>query len=87
LAGIHAPTPSTGLKVYGAGEWLVAKHGQRARRIWRKLHLAVDAHSGQIVASVLTGQDVDDPSQVGPLLGRWCMDTGQMPRKINDLRT
>ena len=65
---LHVLIDSTGLKVYGAGEWLVAKHGQRARRTWRKLHLAVDAHSGQIVASVLTGQDVDDPSQVGPLL-------------------
>jgi len=32
-----------GLKVYGAGEWLQEKHGARARRSWRKLHLAVDA--------------------------------------------
>jgi Transposase DDE domain len=65
---VHVLIDSTGLKVYGAGEWLVAKHGQKSRRGWRKLHLAVDAHSGQIVASVLTEQDVDDPSQVGPLL-------------------
>jgi hypothetical protein len=34
---------STGLKVFGAGEWLVEKHGQKSRRSWRKLHLAVDA--------------------------------------------
>ena len=45
---LHVLIDSTGLKVYGAGEWLVAKHGQRARRTWRKLHLAVDAHSGQM---------------------------------------
>jgi hypothetical protein len=64
-----------GLKVYDAGEWLVEKHGQRTRRNWRELHLAVDAHSGQIVASVLTWQDVEDPSQVGPLLD-------QIPQEI-----
>src|SRR5450631_1129398 len=65
---LHVVIDSTGLKVYGAGEWLADKHGQRARRDWRKLHLAVDAGSGQIVAAKLTGQDVDDASQVEPLL-------------------
>jgi hypothetical protein len=39
-----------------------------SRRTWRKLHLAVDAASGRIVAQTLTDQDVDDPSQVGSLL-------------------
>nr|WP_052215125.1 transposase [Belnapia sp. F-4-1] len=34
------------------------------------LHLATDADTGQIVASVLTGRDADDGSQVGPLLDR-----------------
>ena len=44
-----------------------APPGDRLRR-WRKLHLAVDAASGMIVAQTLTDQDIDDPSQVGPLL-------------------
>jgi transposase len=65
---LHVVIDSTGLKVYGAGEWLADKHGQRARRQYRKLHLGVDAATGQIVAVTLTGQDVDDASQVGPLL-------------------
>ena len=65
---LHVVIDSTGLKVYGAGEWLADKHGRRAPRQYRKLHLAVDADSGQIVAVTLTGQDVDDPSQVAPLL-------------------
>ena len=43
---------STGLKVFGAGEWLAEKHGRRSRRTWRKLHLAVNARSGQIVAAM-----------------------------------
>src|SRR4051794_32553233 len=59
---------STGLKLCGAGEWLVEKHGTRRRRAWRKLHLGRDADTGRIVASALTGHDGDDGSQVGPLL-------------------
>ena len=35
-----------------------------------ELHLATDADTGQIIASVLTDKDADDGSQVGPLLER-----------------
>jgi len=65
---LHVLIDSTGLQVYGAGQWLEAKHGAKSRRKWRKLHLAVDADNGMIVARTLTDQDVDDPSQVRPLL-------------------
>ena len=59
---------STGLQVFGAGQWLEEKHGAKSRRSWRKLHLAVDVDAGMIVAQILTDQHTDDPSQVGPLL-------------------
>jgi len=59
---LHVAIDSTGLKVCGAGEWLADKHGQCARCGWRKLHLAVDAGSRQIVGVTLTDQDHDDPS-------------------------
>jgi transposase len=59
---------STGLKLCGASEWLTEKHGTKARRSWRKLHLGVDADTGQIVAAALTSPDTDDAAQVGPLL-------------------
>jgi len=65
---LHVLIDSTGLQVYGAGQWLEAKHGAKSSRTWRKLHLAVDAASGVIVAQTLTDQDTDDPSQAGPLL-------------------
>jgi hypothetical protein len=65
---LHVLIDSTGLQVYGAGQWLQAKHGAKSRRTWRKLLLAVDAASGRIGAQTLTDQDVDDPSQVGSLL-------------------
>jgi hypothetical protein len=59
---------STGLKLCGPGEWLIEKHGTKTRRSWRKLHLGVDATTGQIVAAALTDHDADDGSQTGPLL-------------------
>ncbi len=59
---------ATGLKVYGAGEGLVETHGERGRRTWRKLPLAVDPDSGAILASALTTSEEGDASLVGPLL-------------------
>src|SRR4051812_30215789 len=67
-APVHLLVDSTGLKLCGPGEWLIEKHGTKTRRSWRKLHLGVDANTGQIVASVLTSHDADDGAQVGPLL-------------------
>src|SRR4051812_42287844 len=65
---VHLLVDSTGLKLCGAGEWLIEKHGTRRRRAWHKMHIGVDADTGRIVASELTTHDVDDGSQVGPLL-------------------
>ena len=63
----HLLVDSTGLKLCGPGEWLVEKHAARTRRSWRKLHIGVDADTGQIIAAELTDNDVDDGSRVGPL--------------------
>jgi transposase len=65
---LHLLVDSTGLKLCGAGEWLVEKHGTRMRRAWRKLHIGVDSDTGQIVAAALTNKEVNDAVQVGPLL-------------------
>ena len=67
---VHVVVDSTGLKVYGAGEWHRAKHGTRDRRTWRKLHLAVNPDSHEILASELTTHEVGDLSMVRPLLDR-----------------
>lgn len=75
---LHVLIDSTGLEIFGTGQWLEAKHGAKSRRTWRKLHLAVDADSGMIVAQVLTGQHTDDPSQVGPLLAQVDEEIGQV---------
>jgi hypothetical protein len=65
---VHLLVDSTGLQLSGPGEWLVEKHETQRRRSWRKLHIGVDAETGQILASELTTCDVDDGSQVEPLL-------------------
>ena len=75
---LHLLIDSTGLQVYGAGQWLEAKHGAKSHRKWRKLHLAVDADNGMIVAQTLTDQDADDPSQVAPLLDQIDIPIGRV---------
>ena len=64
----HIVIDSTGLKVYGEGEWKARQHGVSKRRTWRKLHLAVDEKTGEITATELTDSTTDDASQVKPLL-------------------
>ena len=66
---VHLVLDSTGLELFGQGEWNAEKHG-RARRTWRKLHLAVDATTGEIAAHVLTEGHADDAAQVPALLGQ-----------------
>lgn len=56
----HIVVDSTGLKVYGEGEWKVRQHGYSKRRTWRKLHLSVDEATQEIQAVVLTEAGVDD---------------------------
>ena len=56
----HIVVDSTGLKVYGEGEWKVRQHGSSKRRTWRKLHLSVNETTHSIEAVVLTEASVDD---------------------------
>ena len=58
-AGLHLIIDSTGLSIVGEGEWVVAKHGSRGTRGWKKLHVGVD-QTGVIVADALTDATVDD---------------------------
>ncbi len=61
---------STGLKVYGEGEWKVRTHGKSKRRTWRKLHIGTDPESGEIQAVALTENSVSDAEMVEPLLNQ-----------------
>lgn len=66
---VHLAVDSTGLKIFGEGEWLENKHKTKAKRKrWRKLHLGLDLVSGEIVCSDLTTDDVGDPTTLQGLL-------------------
>jgi transposase len=65
---LHLLVDSTGVTIDGEGEWLDQKHGVRSRRRWRKLHLAVEADTQEIVAVALTPDDVGDVSALPDLL-------------------
>jgi hypothetical protein len=84
---VHLLVDSNGLKLYRAGEGLVEKRGTRTRRSTRKLHIGVDADATQIVASGLTDNDVDDGSQVGPLLDQVARQWPRSRASFGRLRT
>ena len=65
---LHAVLDSTGLKVFGEGEWKVRQHGYTKRRTWRKLHLGVDSATHEIQAVVLSEASRDDAGAVPDLL-------------------
>jgi hypothetical protein len=65
---IDVVVDSTGLKVFGEGEWKMRKHGKSKRRTWRKLHLTVNPDTQEIEAEVLTENSGHDADQVDELL-------------------
>lgn len=72
----HIVIDSSGLKVYGEGEWKQRQHGKSKRRTWRKLHIGVDPETGEVTAERLTGNDKHDASQVEALLQETIETTG-----------
>lgn len=57
---VHVVVDSTGLKVYGEGEWKVRIHGKSKRRTWRKLHLAVNEANDTILSVVFSENSFKD---------------------------
>lgn len=64
----HVVIDATGIKIYGEGEWKTRQHGTSKRRTWRKLHLAVDASTGEILAVEVSLNDKKDSQLLNPLL-------------------
>lgn len=64
----HLVVDSTGLKLYGEGEWKVRLHGADKRRTWRKLHIAMAAERWQITSAIITDKDVLDRHVLPPLM-------------------
>ncbi len=64
----HLVVDSTGVKVYGEGEWKVRQHGWSYRRTWLKLHLCVDETTLEIVSAVASTNNVSDAEVLPDLL-------------------
>lgn len=74
----HLVVDSTGIKVYGEGEWKQRKHGKSKRRTWLKLHLGIDEATGEILAGVVTPNSVGDSEVVGEMLDDIEEEVGQL---------
>lgn len=75
---LHILVDATGLKVFGEGEWKVRTHGVGKRRTWRKLHIAMDEATGEILASVATTSNVSDKEVLPILLKQIRGEIGQV---------
>lgn len=67
---LDLPVDSTGIKFLGEGEWKRKKHGAEYRRQWRKVHLAIDAHTLEVRAIEVTDNRVGDAPMLPELLGQ-----------------
>jgi IS5 family transposase len=70
LEALHVVVDSTGVKVFGEGEWKVRQHGYTYRRTWRKVHVGVDEANGEIVAAVVTTNNYSDSQLLPDLLAQ-----------------
>ena len=86
---------STGLKVYGEGEWKVRQHGVGKRRTWRKIHFAIDTNTFMVHAVVVSTNDMHDSHGGTQLIdlvegdiesarGDGAYDTATMRKKIKE---
>lgn len=75
----HIIFDSTGLKVYGEGEWKTKIHGKTKRRTWRKFHIGIDAATQDIICCELTGNEEGDAEVAGRMIEK-------IPGKIKSAR-
>ena len=86
---------STGLKVYGEGEWKTRQHGVGKRRTWRKVHFGVSLQDFEICSVVVTTNDVHDSEAgcdlldiikdpLGKVYGDGAYDTQAFRRKVHE---
>lgn len=66
----HLVIDATGLKVFGEGEWKVRQHGADRRRVWRKLHLAADGATHEIICADLSLSGTTDAQALPELINQ-----------------
>ena len=67
---IHLLVDGTGIKAEGEGEWNARKHGGSKRRIWRKIHIGIDAETLEVRAVEVTGSNIGDAPMLPELLNQ-----------------
>ncbi len=67
---LHLVVDSTDIKIFGEGEWKVRQHGYTKRRTWRKLYIGADESTNEIVAAVVTNNDLTDSQLLDDLLAQ-----------------
>ncbi len=83
----HVVIDATGLKVYGEGEWKTRKQDKNKWRIWRKLHLAVDVSTHEVIAEEISLVSVGDNEVLATLLNSLRRKTQQVSADgANDTR-
>lgn len=93
----HIIFDSTGLKVYGEGEWKVKIHGKSKRRTWRKFHIGIDAETQDILCCELTENNKGDgeiaekmlnemPSSIKSANGDGAYDEQRFRKKVTEKR-
>jgi len=87
---------STGIKVFGEGEWKMRKHGYSKRRTWKKVHVGICADSGQVIVSAITSNNIGDETamlymmdslnevSLGDVLGDGAYDTTDCREAVHD---
>jgi hypothetical protein len=75
---LHLVVDSTGLKLFGEGEWKVRMHGWSRHRTWLRLHLGVDEASGEVRAAQLTPRHRGDKEMLPYLLEQVSMPIAQV---------
>ena len=83
---LHLVVDSTDCKVYGEGQWKVRQHGASKRPTWRKLHLGVDEKTGEIVAAVLSSNNVNDGQALPMLLEADAFGAGRRAHRPSERR-
>ena len=65
---LHVVFDSTGLKVYGEGEWKLKKHGPSYHRGWKKIHIGMCVETQQIVVASISDKELGDSQALPELL-------------------
>ena len=75
---LHLVVDSTGVKIYGEGEWKVRRFGWSKRRTWRKLHLGVDEATGEVAAAAVSTNSCGDGQALPALLSQVAGEVAQV---------